>query len=362
MHRQTRHSSKTGGGKRAGFDRIEWIDSLRSLACLIVIFAHILSTDPTYGMYANGCGKIGVWLFMLLSGFLFGRSSFHRSRSLSVIAVLEFYEKKIVRVFPEYLIALLFCAALGFFPIREIRSILLLRGSWGHFWYMPVVLEFYLLAPGLALLRRAVGAKRKWLYSGILTLLAVTMALLFPYTAYPENAIQLRWYLPVFLMGVVLSEVSDLPVRKSRWFDILPLVGVAGILALTPLGRQLLTGTAPSAYLQNKYLLIGSLWGLVFLGALFGVRASDAMSRSIALRRLSAYSYDLYLFHYGILMWLWYHRGGLQTWTRGMITVAVAAIIAFLLEKTMRVARKRIGVHVRFAAVCLITIALIIAL
>ena len=312
-------------------------------------------------MYANGCGKIGVWLFMLLSGFLFGRSSFHRSRSLSVFAVLEYYEKKIVRIFPEYLIALLLSAALGLFPIREIRSMLLLRSAWGHFWYMPVVLEFYLLAPGLALLRRAVGDKKKWRYSGILMVLAVTMALLFPYTAYPENAIQLQWYLPVFLMGVVLSEVSVLPVRKSKWFDILPLVGVAGVLALTPLGRQLLAGVSPSSYLQNKYLLIGSLWGLVFLGALFGARTSDAMSRPILLRRLSAYSYDLYLFHYGILIWLWHHYGSLQTWTRGMITIAAAAVIALLLEKTMCIVRKKTDVHVRFAIVCLI-ITLIITL
>ena len=46
------------------------INVLRGIACLIVLFAHIISTSATYGMYVSGCGKIGVWCFLVISGFL----------------------------------------------------------------------------------------------------------------------------------------------------------------------------------------------------------------------------------------------------------------------------------------------------
>ena len=40
--------------------RKKYIDSIRGIACLIVLTAHIIATDTTIGIYASGCGKIGV--------------------------------------------------------------------------------------------------------------------------------------------------------------------------------------------------------------------------------------------------------------------------------------------------------------
>lgn len=42
-------------------ERVKWLHSLRGVACIIVLIAHIISTDSNIGGYASGCGKIGVW-------------------------------------------------------------------------------------------------------------------------------------------------------------------------------------------------------------------------------------------------------------------------------------------------------------
>lgn len=36
--------------------REQYLDSLRGIACLIVLLAHIVATDSTFGIYASGCG------------------------------------------------------------------------------------------------------------------------------------------------------------------------------------------------------------------------------------------------------------------------------------------------------------------
>ena len=50
---------------------IAWLSSLRGIGCLFVLAAHLGASSTNYGMYFNGCGKIGVWLFMIFSGFWF---------------------------------------------------------------------------------------------------------------------------------------------------------------------------------------------------------------------------------------------------------------------------------------------------
>ena len=47
-----------------------YLTSIRGLACLMVVIAHIISVIPGVGKNVSGCGKIGVWLFFILSAFL----------------------------------------------------------------------------------------------------------------------------------------------------------------------------------------------------------------------------------------------------------------------------------------------------
>ena len=192
---------------------LKWISSLRGLACIIVVFAHIVSTDTKYGNYANGCGKIGVWLFMLLSGLLFARSAFFQSEQLSVISVLKYYEKKVLRIYPSLLISLGFYL-LFFDSVDEIKTLLLLKGAWGHYWYIPVILKFYLVSPIFVLIRQITEKyfiHGKECFSIIMVIAAIVLAFIFPFTLYVENSTKLLWYLPVFILGIILTSLNNSP-------------------------------------------------------------------------------------------------------------------------------------------------------
>ena len=113
---------------------ISWLKTLRSIACLIVLVAHIVSTDPSIGVYASGCGKIGVWLFMLISGMLMILPYYKAERRVSKNNPLLYYQKKDLRIYPLYFVALLLLVLLGNINRNDIREALLMQSAWGHLW------------------------------------------------------------------------------------------------------------------------------------------------------------------------------------------------------------------------------------
>lgn len=353
-----KHRSKLNGG------RILWVDTLKGLACLTVLLAHIVARNPDYGMYANGCGKIAVCLFMLLSGFLFGRSRFCRGRPYWR-RVLFFYRSKMVSLLPEYLIALLITQATGQISSQEFKEILLLQKTWGHLWFMAVLFKFYFVAPLIALLRHLLvrGGKdkarreRRWMYCAVLMLASVVLAFVFPSTAYKENAPQLYWYLPIFLTGIALAEMKGLVKVRSAWFDGLCLAGVLVMLMLTPACRELFFGQAPSRYLQDKYLLISFLWVLVLFGVLFGRYTRPALDGVRFLRQLVVYSYCIYLCHYPLLNWLCGRYSSAPFWIVGVMTVLLTAVVSVATCWLLGIVRERVNVRVQMGAVCLAVLA-----
>ena len=176
--------------------RVKKFDSLRGLACLIVLFAHLLSSSPRYGIYASGCGKIGVWCFMLLSGFFFMQALIQNPKT----NIANFYYRRILKLYPTYIIALIFASAIGFIEIRDTFQHLTGLKGYGHFWYMPVILKFYLICPLFVVIYNLIlkitqnnEKKTKYIYSIILLIACITICIIFPFTKYTENSINLYW-------------------------------------------------------------------------------------------------------------------------------------------------------------------------
>lgn len=314
--------------------RIKWIDSLKGFACIIVMVTHIIASDPQIGMYANGCGKIGVWLFMLISGMLYAKSSFHQN-SISLRKLLDFYGKKIIRIYPSYFFALLLLLLVGFLDVSGVNDNLLLQSAWGHLWYIPVILKFYLIAPIFSILKQIIDKNEQRndrFYCLLLIIIGVVFAVLFPYPQYPENSIQLYWYLPVLIAGIVLGSLKWENNKQTVLADIGAVIGIIVILILTPLGRELIFGTEPSRYLQNKYLRIGSCWILVILGILYGKRTRRIVESIPGLAFVSKYSFELYLIHYIILWWVG-SNWPIVMWLKGLVTIIVSFVIAVPLRK-----------------------------
>lgn len=284
-------------------EKLRWLESMRGLACLIVLFAHILSVHPMYGRFASGCGKIGVWLFFILSGFLLQYQA--DAKEFTISKVLPYYWSKFLRLYPVYIVGLLLAKYTGLVPdgASIIRHLLLQEGV-HHFWYMPVIIKFYLCAPFILLLYKSLNNKR--VYIAILLAVLCVMGIKFPFTQYIENSIWLRWYVPVFVMGMLLSFLFEfIQKQKSSWLgEIMVVIGTIMIILPTPIMRFLIWNIEPSGYLQNKYLYMGIAWCLILVGIMQGKYIRVLLEKISVLQIVGRISFWVYILHYIILHFL----------------------------------------------------------
>ena len=330
-------------------NRIEWLDALRGLALLIVYFAHVIARYASTEKYSHGVGKIGVWFFMLSAGYLL---LMRLPEKLDGRWLLGYYIGKFFRLFP--------CLVVGAFLVyREdirhsakeiLQTVFFLKGP-QHLWYIPVLAVFYLVAPLVILTDRFV--KNRAVLAGICILFGTAFALIYPFTEYPENSIALKWYLPVFLMGILLWYVTHLTEntgkrgekaisgggnRKKCWafWDGLALIAAFTIVALTPAVTCGLFHSGNTRFLPNKYLLIGGLWFLILLGLINGKAGRRILEKCRPLVWLSRISYPMYIVHYPIIAILkkkWEPGGLTMLPAAFMVSLVLSVILHYVLEK-----------------------------
>lgn len=279
-------------------DKIEYISALRGLACLFVLFAHTVQMFTSYGSYVSGCGKIGVWFFMVSSGFLtLLPFVIEREKKFSVIT---YYKRKIIKLYPMYIVVLILAYGMGFLATGKnvFLHIACIEGN-GHFWYMPVLFKMYLIMPIFILSRKRI--KKEMLYIGVLIACFAICCYFFPFWKYEENSIRLIWYIPVFVLGFLLAEIYGIIKKKefhTVWGDVLVIVVFFVMLLMTPFFRKLLFNKEPSGWLQNKYLVISLLWICIILGCEIGKLFAFLLSKCKVLIWIGEISYPLYLIHF----------------------------------------------------------------
>ncbi len=319
--------------------KIEIFSSLRGIACLIVLCAHIIASSPYIGKYASGCGKIGVWCFMIMSGFLSIYPYINGARdykNYNLKSIGKYYLKKIGTLYPAFFVGLLLGMYTGLIPDMKVAfKHLLCIESIGHFWYMPVIIKFYILFPIFLLIYRII--KGNYLVYGVLVgLITIIFSVMFPFANCPENSNLLRWYIPVFCMGMILAliynQIKD-KLSDNALFDILCLIFIGGILVFTPLGREKIWGIAPSGWLQNKYLLMGALWSGVILCILLSKYIKVVLVKSKIFAWISIISYEIYLIHYIVLLKL--NTIVSDMTHRAVLVVLISVVISALVHYTV---------------------------
>lgn len=319
-----------------------WMDSLRGIACIIVVIAHIISFHPTIGIYANGCGKIGVWCFMVLSAYLLYSPYCREKKRFGIREWGAFYVKRGMRILPVYLVVLVLTYTIGYFTeIKEVILHLLGVHGIGHLWYMPVIMKFYLIMPVFIIIKTKV--KPIWNVA-ILIVTMVLSAVLSPYREYVENSTELRWYLPVFVMGMLLAIMIEI-CRKWKMSDLymydigVILCAFIGI-SFIPYVRERLWGMEPSSWLQNKYLLYGMLWSIIILCITFSRYIKFLLIKLKIISYIGKISFSIYLIHFPLLVEL--NKRYINTWKSGLITVVVSVIFAILINKLLEEPLERI--------------------
>lgn len=141
------------------------LDLIRSVAALFVVLNHVetlrypidrgdlsgLATgDQMLCLSGFTLGRIGVPLFLMLSGYLLLPRTydkmrirrFYRHNLLPMLLVWEFW----------ILVYTLYCYHLSFDRLQYLREALFLEGApLSHSWYMPVILGIYLFLPYVAI-------------------------------------------------------------------------------------------------------------------------------------------------------------------------------------------------------------------
>lgn len=268
------------------------IDGLRALAVLSVVIFHAFPTRLSGGF-------IGVDIFFVISGFLISTiilGNLHKG----TFSYLEFYRRRIRRIFPALMVVLLACLVLGWFGLLagEYQQVgrhtlggigfvsnLMLWSEAGydyfntaseskpllHLWSLAIEEQFYIVWP---LLLVALW-KRRWNFMGIACGIAL-VSFAFNVLSFPEHA-QAAFYSPLSrfweliiggLLAYALMHRADLMTRYANAQSALGMaLVVAGLVlidkerafpgwwALLPtLGAALLISAGPLAWLNRTVL------------------------------------------------------------------------------------------------------------
>ena len=144
-----------------GLGYLPQLDTLRAFAVLLVVWHH------WFGPRELGLGPMGVWIFFVISGFLITRillSSKGATPRENRSALVRFYVRRFLRIFPLYyfvlLVALFTSAAFRAdwrWYVSYLQNFLMMRASeeahlFGvHFWTLAVEEQFYLCWPWIVL-------------------------------------------------------------------------------------------------------------------------------------------------------------------------------------------------------------------
>ena len=270
-----------GRGKR--MRKLISIDYMRAVSMLyIVAFWHLLEYTNAFPQYKNlltGVLTVSVLgLFVFISGYLVGGA---KGRSLSP---LEFYKKRIIRIYPLYALAILLFYLYGINGSQtSLFSLLGLSMYYGPkpitLWFITAIVVYYLLAP---LFLRVVNSSVGYLITFSVVFLS-TIAL---YISLGTVDIRVALYLPCFAAGIYCSIHGII----NKFFNLKSMMAMLGI------GIPLLF-VESGLLARNQLGYIPLILSLAYLIFYAFYRSERYLKASKIVTFLSYGSFAAYLFH-----------------------------------------------------------------
>lgn len=278
--------------------KINWIDNLRGIACLMVIMIHtttwyITNADVVtpfswnFSNVLNSASRVSVPLFFMISGYLFfGERSAERRHFLRIGLCLLFYST----------VAFLYIALFTSISPRLSLINLFQKPVFYHLWFFFAIIVIYLLSPLISVKKVSLPV--------IFGLLLVAGVIANPNTV-PQSFHGMKW-LPVnlyingdtfyyVLYGLLGRAIGMLETQYRRYTVIAALLFIACVTLISlgthsELARQ-------GNFSDTFYLYCGPL---VFIAALslFVVVKNSLNARPLpGLALISRYSLGIYGFH-----------------------------------------------------------------
>ncbi|MGP2884512.1 acyltransferase family protein [Serratia marcescens] len=305
----------------------------RGLAVIIVLITHgiVMFFNKTQPLLA-GTGKIGVWLFFVLSAFLL-TTKFIDS-GLTKDSFFKYLASRFFRIIPIFIISAIFYYLAGYYDSEALFNIVTMQDGFAHLWTIPVEFKFYFILPILFLVFNFTNDKFGLI--GVITitlLLIISLQFVFPYWGVKENSIVTSWYIPCFAFGVLASFV----IKKEKCFiprTMLILLGLTPLLAIAitiPAIQHFIFGSQIKTPLGDKYIYIGFLWA-VFICITFNTQSiiSEFLSSKM-MSFLGRNSFSIYLFHWYVLTEISNIKPESITWMLTSIGISIAAGYAIYL-------------------------------
>ena len=352
--------------------RLRGIDALRGAAALGVVFYHAVEQGKNlpdnilqYPIRAiqltSSFGYIGVFLFFVISGFCI-HLQWAKSKAAGTAPDIRFgpfWKRRIRRLYPPYIITLLFfllltAATAGinlthFFIYDVVMHLLMLHNLDpstcytinGVFWTLAVEEQLYLAYFLLLFMRVRWG----WGVTIAVCLSARLGWMLLSYVVWlktgfgipvPESAAA-HWF--TWALGAIGVEVMFGLVRLRGWSRDLRLAAVL-IVAASALSSYLPVITKDTLLHNLGWFLIHPLWGLGFfivvnrmvLAENSWLRQARLPSLVSVFSTLGVFSYSIYLTHELVIMqsWRWTHPALLQVLNVFLVVIPATIIFAWV--------------------------------
>jgi peptidoglycan/LPS O-acetylase OafA/YrhL len=130
--------------------------SLRAILALGIIWHELQPPKLIFYFPVNIPGRIYVWLFYVLSGYVISKSFHERKYLLQWSSVRMFYWRRLIRILPvfycAYFVTWYLFGTSSIWNINTIRDLLFLHywfnlDLFGHAWFLGPLVQFYILFP-----------------------------------------------------------------------------------------------------------------------------------------------------------------------------------------------------------------------
>lgn len=306
----------------------DFIDGLRGVAILMVVFAHHFYVNPNSGSVVRylGClldtGACGVTLFYALSGFLISWPFWKRKAAGAASAMPRgYFQRRFWKIYPPLLLSVLIFVPI-YSSVSNDWSFVKLGLQWltgwafvipvsgkmnPAMWTLVVEVQFYVTLPLLFLCLNRVSAKTTF---GLITALFFLVPLVFRLvtkqvpTFIPNIDPHYPAPLDVFAFGILIAGLENFGWIKKTWVW----VGVAGFL-LWPLAllavSWMMFNPEMRTFGMNELVQAGLRVGAACL-LFFIANPRHVFARLLCapwLRWCGIISYEWYLLHQPLLMW-----------------------------------------------------------
>ncbi len=303
---------------------IKSLDGLRGLAVLFVLLSHLslhgMNLIPLLDF--SGFGKVGVYLFFVLSAFLLTYQALDLGDQglKSARYWLGYFIRRVCRIYPLYCVVLIVAWVLstytnGYGPrIPDIDTLiqhLLLQAGSSVYWAIPAEFTYYLALPVVCLSLFATSRMSVWLSIVMIFIGLGAVYFIWPPRETIPNTISLGPYLQMFLLGsllallVIQSGFMQMLRYRQRWFGAAGWVALLiAVLTIPSVWRAAIDPAIDNKAFHTYFLFYGLLWSVTIAAALSNGAGLARFFESRVWCFLGRISFSIYLWHLPVVQWV----------------------------------------------------------